>query len=64
MIKQEHYGKNGDGVELVRTYSDKGVMVEREGVTYSEAIDPTDLKREYIETDIPIMQEEPLLPDA
>ena len=64
MIKTKSHGVNSDGVELTRTYSDLNMMIEREGVTYSEAIDPTDLKREYIETDIPIMQEEPLLPDA
>ena len=62
MIKTEDYGINTDGVELTRTYSDINMMIERAGVAYSEAIDPTDLKREYIETDIPIMQEEPLLP--
>ena len=29
-------------------------MIERDGVQYSEAIDPTELGRTYTETDIPI----------
>lgn len=41
-----------NGTEFVRTYSDKGYYVEREGVQYSEAIDPFDSGREYIETDV------------
>ena len=32
-------------------YSDSGYMVEREGVRYSEAIDPAELGRTYTETD-------------
>lgn len=41
---------------LVKTYSDKGVMIRKKGTDeiYSEAIDPQKFNREYEETDIPI----------
>lgn len=42
------------GKSLIRTYSDSGYMVERDGVRYSEAIDPADLNRTYTETDEPV----------
>lgn len=51
MIITEHYRTREDGVALNRTYSDKGMMIEREGVRYSEAIDPADAERVYTETD-------------
>ena len=54
MIVTEFYRKREDGVVLNRTYSDAGMMIEREGVRYSEAIDPAELNRTYIETDEPI----------
>lgn len=41
-----------NNTEFVRTYSDKGYYVEREGVQYSEAIDPIGSGREYTETDV------------
>ena len=53
-IVTEYYKTREDGVVLNRTYSDKGMMVERDGVRYSEAIDPAELNRQYIETDEPI----------
>lgn len=43
-----------NGKEFVRTYSDAGMMVERDGVRYSEAIDPAEFNRVYTETDEPI----------
>lgn len=43
---------------FVRTYSDQGMMIERDGVRYSEAIDPAEFGRQYIETDEPIEKEE------
>jgi hypothetical protein len=46
------------GREFVKTYSDIGMMVEREGVRYSEAIDPAEFGRQYTETDEPIEAEE------
>lgn len=42
------------GRAFVKTYSDKGMMVEREGVRYSEAVDPAEFGRVYTETDEPI----------
>ena len=37
--------------DFIKTYSDIGMMVEREGVRYAEAIDPGEFNRQYIETD-------------
>jgi hypothetical protein len=54
MIITEYYKTRYDGVVLNRTYSDKGMMIEREGVRYSEAIDPAEMGRTYTETDEPI----------
>lgn len=56
MIITEYYITREDGVILNRTYSDAGMMIEREGVQYSEAIDPAELNRQYAETDIPIAE--------
>ena len=57
MIVTEYYKTRADGVVLNRTYSDAGFMIERDGVRYSEAIDPAELNRKYIETDEPIPKE-------
>jgi hypothetical protein len=57
MIITEYYKTRDDGVVLNRTYSDKGMMIEREGVHYSEAIDPAELNRQYTETDEPIIDD-------
>lgn len=54
MIITEYYMTRSDGVVLNRTYSGTGMMLERDGVLYEEAIDPAELNREYTETDIPI----------
>lgn len=45
--------------EFIKNYSDKNMMIERDGVQYSEAIDPIEFAEEriYIETDIPIESE-------
>ena len=43
-----------NGKSFVRTYSDSGYMVERDGIRYSEAIDPAEFNRTYTETDEPI----------
>lgn len=53
MIVTETYKTRSDGVELVRTYSDTGCLIERDGVRYAEAIDPAHLCRTYTETDEP-----------
>lgn len=54
MIIVEYYKTRKDGVALNRTYSDAGMMIERDGVRYSEAVDPLDSGRVYTETDEPI----------
>lgn len=43
-----------NNIEFIKTYSDIGMMVERDGVRYAEAIDLEYLGREYTETDEPI----------
>jgi hypothetical protein len=56
MIKTENLTIGGRA--FVKTYSDLGMMVERDGVRYSEAIDPAEFSRQYIETDEPIETDE------
>jgi len=41
------------GTEYRRTYSDTGMLIERDGEQYSEAVDPVDSGRVYAETDVP-----------
>lgn len=43
-----------NGVAFVKTYSDIGMKIERDGVRYDEAIDPLGFNRQYTETDEPI----------
>lgn len=65
MIKTENLTINGR--ELIRTYSDEGFMIERDGVRYSEAIDPPEFGRQYIETDEKIeleLEPEPEIEEA
>lgn len=51
MIKREYCGTREDGVNLVKTYSDIGVMIENlNGVRFCSAIDPEGTMREYFET--------------
>ena len=52
MIVTEVYKTRADGVVLIRTYSDAGYQIERDGVLYDEAIDPAHLNRQYTETDV------------
>lgn len=40
--------------QFIRTYSDQNKYIERDGVQYSEAIDPIDTNRIYIETNVDI----------
>ena len=49
MIMTENMTINGKA--FVKTYSDSGYMVERDGIRYSEAIDPVEFGRTYTETD-------------
>ena len=53
-IVTEYFMTRSDGVILNRTYSDQNMMIERDGVRYSEAVDPAELNRVYTETDEPI----------
>lgn len=43
--------KEINGIVYDYTYSDSGYMIERDGVRYSEAVDPIDSGRLYTETD-------------
>lgn len=56
MIQSEFYTTLRDGTVLIRTYSDKGMCIRRDGIDYEEAIDPENLGRVYEETDIPISE--------
>ena len=55
MIVKENLTINGKA--FVRTFSDEGFMIERDGQTYAEALDLAYLGREYTETNIPIEPE-------
>ena len=46
--------KEINGIMYDYAYSDSGFMIERDGVRYSEAVDPLDSGRVYAETDEPI----------
>ena len=46
--------KEINGVLYDYAYSNSGYMIERDGVRYSEAVDPLDSGRLYTETDEPI----------
>lgn len=52
MIITENLSVNGR--VFVKTYSDSGYMIARNGVRYSEAIDPAEWNRTYTETDEPV----------
>ena len=45
------------GKDFIKQYSDSGFYIERDGVQYSEAIDPSEFGRAYTETDIPVEAE-------
>lgn len=57
-IITEYFKTREDGVVLNRTYSDRGMKIERDGDLYDEAIDPAELSRQYTETDEPIEVDE------
>ena len=46
--------KEINGVLYDYACSDSGYMIERDGVRYSEAVDPLDSGRVYTETDEPV----------
>lgn len=52
MIKTENIIVSGK--QLIRTYSDAGFYIERDGVIYNEAVDPLNTSRTYEESDIHI----------
>ena len=45
-----------NGKTFNKTYSDEHFMIEREGVMYTEAIDPEHIDRKYTETDVKIVE--------
>lgn len=59
MIIKEFYRTRNDGVNLYKTYSDAGMMIQKVGTQeiYSEAIDVENSPFEYIETTTPIPEE-------
>lgn len=56
MIKKEFYGTRKDGVNLYKTYSDKGMQIQKFGTQeyYDVAIDVESARFVYIETTLPI----------
>lgn len=52
MIVREFYKQREDEIKLFRTYSDNGVMIQKEGTAelYIEAIDIEETHFSYIET--------------
>ena len=50
MIVQEHFDVNGR--DFIRTTSDAGRYVVRDGVEYAEACDPAELGRTYTEGEL------------
>lgn len=56
MIVKEFYRTREDGVNLYRTYSDEGLMIQKVGTDeiYDEAIDVESAPYTYEETNIPI----------
>ena len=50
MIVQTHFDVNGR--DFIRTISDAGRYVVRDGVSYSEACDPAEYGRQYTEGDL------------
>jgi hypothetical protein len=56
MIIAEHFETRADGVELIRTYSDKGVKIQKVGTdeVYDEAVDVEGAGYRYTETEEPI----------
>ena len=46
-----------NGQEFIHTYSDANMMIEREGILYSDAYDLAEYGRTYTETNISITAE-------
>ena len=56
MLKTQNLTINGK--EYIKTWSDGGMLIERDGVRYESAIDPAEMGRLYVETDEPIPDRE------
>ena len=58
-ILQTKFKLSDDGWTLVRTISDRGMMIRQDetGELYAEAIDPEFTHRTYTETETPIPQD-------
>lgn len=50
MIVQEHFDINGR--DFIRTISDSGCYVVRDGISYVEACDPAEFGRQYTEGEL------------
>ena len=61
MIQTENITINGR--PLTRTYSDSGHYIQRDGVRYTEAIDPADSGRSYEEISVLIASGEATIED-
>ena len=61
MIQTENIIINGR--QLTRTYSDGGYYIQRDGVRYTEAIDPADSGRSYEEISVLIASGEATIED-
>lgn len=60
MIIKEFFRTRNDGVNLYKTYSDKGLYIQKVGTNevYDIAIDVENAPYTYVETDKPIETEE------
>ena len=59
MIKTEYYRQRKDGVKLYKIYSDKDLMIQKEGTEeiYTEVIDVENSGFAYVETETLIPSE-------
>ena len=62
MIVQEHFDVNGR--DFIRTTSDAGRYVVRDGVSYGEACDPAEFGRTYTEGELMPLNESVLADKA
>ena len=55
MIRKERYTVRADGMTLLRTFSDDGMMLRKDaaGELYAEAIDIENSTNSYTETNVP-----------
>ena len=60
MIIREFYRVREDGIKLYQTYSDLKVYIQKAGTDeiYESAIDIEDANFIYVETDIPVEEED------